>query len=144
VKFPRNARIFRGRLDVAPFAAVFFLLAIFLLLGSLVYTPGVSLQLPVADGLPGTDQPTLSVAIDPGGLLYYQNQLICEAELKTRLSRAAKEAGQPLTLLVHADKEVTYEQLVRLTLLARDAGISSAWLATRPRSVPAAIFSPKQ
>ena len=27
MKFPRNARIFRGHLEVAPFAAVFFLLA---------------------------------------------------------------------------------------------------------------------
>ena len=57
MKFPRNARIFRGRLDVAPFAAVFFLLATFLLLGSLVYTPGVRLELPEADDLPGTDKP---------------------------------------------------------------------------------------
>ena len=40
MKFPRNARIFRGQLDAAPFAAVFFLLVIFMMLGSLVYTPG--------------------------------------------------------------------------------------------------------
>jgi hypothetical protein len=40
MKFPRNARIFRGQLDAAPFAAVLFLLVIFLMLGSLVYTTG--------------------------------------------------------------------------------------------------------
>ena len=28
MKFPRNARIFRGQLDAAPFAAVFFLLRV--------------------------------------------------------------------------------------------------------------------
>ncbi len=143
MKFPRNARIFRGRLDVAPFAAVFFLLAIFLLLGSLVYTPGVSLQLPLADGLPGTDKPTISVAIDPNGRLYYRNQLISESELKVHLSKAVSESRHPLVLLVHADKAVTYERLLRLTMLARNAGISSAWLAALPRAVPAPVFSPQ-
>jgi len=134
VKFPRNARIFRGRLDVAPFAAVFFLLVIFLFLTTLVYTPGVSLQLPVAEGLPGTDKPTVSVAVDPSGRLYYENQLIGEAQLKERLTAAVRESPDQLTLLVHADKAVTYEQLLRLTMLARDCGIQSAWLATLPRA----------
>ena len=56
MKFPRNARIFRGQLDAAPFAIVFFLLVIFLMLSSLVYTPGVHIELPVADGLTGTEK----------------------------------------------------------------------------------------
>jgi len=36
MKFPRNARIFRGQLDAAPFAAVFFLLVLLLMLGTRV------------------------------------------------------------------------------------------------------------
>ena len=39
MKFPRNARIFRGHLEIAPFASVFFLLVIFVSLSSLMYTP---------------------------------------------------------------------------------------------------------
>jgi biopolymer transport protein ExbD len=137
MKFPRNARIFRGQLDAAPFAAVLFLLVIFLMLGSLVYTPGVPLQLPVANDLPGTDKPTIAVAIDGNGRLFFENQGIDENQLRGRLRQAAKESRE-LTLLVIADKSVTYDRLVRLTLLARDAGISQAWLATLPR--PSAIF----
>jgi biopolymer transport protein ExbD len=121
-------------LDVAPFAAVFFLLAIFLFLASLVYTPGVSLSLPAADGLPGTDKPTVSVAVDANGRFYFQNQLVSEKDLEDRLQQAASTAREPLTLLVHADKRVTYEQLIRLTVLARDAGITSAWLAALPKT----------
>ena len=52
MKFPRNARLLRSPFDVAPFAAVFFLLVIFLMLGGLIYTPGVRIQPPSADGLP--------------------------------------------------------------------------------------------
>jgi len=71
MKFPRNARLLRSQLDVAPFAAVFFLLVIFVMLGSLIYTPGarVELQLPRAIGLPGMDKPPVSVAIDADGRL---------------------------------------------------------------------------
>ena len=135
MKFPRNARIIRGQLEVAPFATVFFLLVMFLLAGSLVYTPGVHIQLPMADDLPGTDKPAVSVAMDGNGRLYFENQLIAENELKNRLGRAVKNSAERLTLVVQADKAASYEQLVHLTLLARDAGISDALLATLPRAL---------
>lgn len=45
MRFPRQARIFRGHLDPAPFAAVVFLLVIFLQISSLIHTPGVLVQL---------------------------------------------------------------------------------------------------
>ena len=139
MKFPRNARIFRGQLDAAPFAAVFFLLVIFMMLGSLVYTPGarLQLQLPRADGLPGTDKPTVSVAVDGDGRLYYENQWIEESELRDRLREAAKKSPEPLTLVVQADKSVSYETCLRLALLAREVGISEALLATLPRAYAA-------
>lgn len=139
MKFTRNARIFRGQLDAAPFAAVFFLLVIFMMLGSLVYTPGarLHLQLPRADGLPGTDKPTVSVAVDADGRLYYENQWIEENDLQGRLRAAAQKSPEPLTLVVQADKSVSYETCLRLALLARDAGIADALLATLPRAYAA-------
>ena len=135
MRFPRNASIFRGPLDTAPFAAVFFLLVMFLMLGSLVYTPGarLELQLPRAEGLPGTDKPSVSVAIDADGRLYYENQWIEESELRRRLQEAVGKSAKPLTLVVQADKAVSYEKCLRLALLARDVGISDALLATLPR-----------
>jgi biopolymer transport protein ExbD len=139
MKFPRNARIFRGQLDAAPFAAVFFLLVIFMMLGSLVYTPGarLELQLPRAEGLPGTDKPTVSVAVDADGRLYYENQWIEENDLRGRLREAARKSPEPLTLVIQADKSVSYETCLRIALLARDAGISEALLATLPRAYAA-------
>jgi biopolymer transport protein ExbD len=136
MKFPRNARIFRGQLDAAPFAAVFFLLVIFLMLGSLLYTPGVRLQLPMADDLPGTDKPTISVAVDAGGHFYFDNQLVQESQLTSRLKQAVAASPVPLTLVIHADRAVTTEMLVRLEMLARSAGMTNGLLATLPRAVP--------
>jgi biopolymer transport protein ExbD len=134
MKFPRNARIFRGQLDVAPFAIVFLLLVLFMMLSSLIYTPGVHLQLPVADDLPGTEKPPLSVAIDKDGRLYFENQRVEENDLKTRLRSVATNSAEPLVVLVHADEAVALKTLVHLELLLRDAGISEARLATLPGS----------
>ncbi len=132
MKFPRNARLLRSALDVAPFAVVFFLLIIFLMLVAFLPAPGLSLHLPAAGDLPGTDNPTVAVAIDAQGRLFFANQIVTENELKSDLAAALKNSGETLTLVVQADKTVTYGQLVHLTLVARDAGIRDVLLATLP------------
>ena len=135
MRFPRNARILRSQLDLAPFAIVFFLLVIFMMLATLVYTPGarLELQLPQANGLPGTDKLTVPVALLADGRLYYENQWIEENDLRRRLQDIVKKSAEPVTLIVEADRAVSYEKCLRLALLAREAGISEALLATLPR-----------
>lgn len=139
MKFPRNVRILRSQFEVTSYASVFFLLILFVMLGGLVYTPGVKvpLQLPVADGLPGTDQPTVNVAVSADGKLFYKNQTIEAAELQAELKSLVTQAGKPVTLVVQADRAVTHDTLIKLTQLAREAGIHDALLATMPRLVDA-------
>lgn len=132
MKFPRNVKILRSPFEMAPFAAVFFLLAMFLALAVLLPTPGIPLQLPVGRNLPGVNAPSVAVAVDAGGRFFFANRLISEAELKARLAVARKNSRVPLTLVIHADKAVTEGQLIHLVLLARDAGIQSTLLATLP------------
>ena len=134
MKFPRHVTIFRGQLDFAPFAGVFFLLAMFMMLASLVYTPGarLELRLPRADGLPGTDKPSVSVAIDADGRLYYENQCFEEADLRRKLQEAVRKAPGPLTLVVQVDKSVSYDKWLRLALLGRDVGMADTLLGTLP------------
>ena len=135
MKFPRNARILRSQFDVAPFAAVFFIVVIFLMLGALMPVQGLhtSLTPPAADNLPGVDGRTVAMAVDVTGQFYFQNQVVSERVLINSLTVAAKSAPTPLTLVIHADRAVTYDQLARLTVLARDLGITNALLATLPR-----------
>jgi biopolymer transport protein ExbD len=134
MKFPRNVRLLRSTFDVAPFAVVFFLLIIFVTLATQLPPPGLSLHLPVAADLPGTDKPTVAVAIDADGRLFFANQIVTENELKSDLRDAVQKSHEPLTLIVQADQTVTYGQLVQLTMLARDAGMRDVLLATLPRA----------
>ena len=72
--------------------------------------------------------------MDAGGRLYFANQIVTnELQLNSGLSNAVKHARAPLTLVIHADKTVTEDQLLHLALLARTAGITNALLATLPR-----------
>jgi biopolymer transport protein ExbD len=135
MRFPVSVKPFRGQLDVAAFAGVLMLLVMFLLLTQLVYTPGVRLELPVANDLPGTDRPTVAVAmvaVDSQERYYFENQFITGTNLLARLRIAVTNAIEPPTLIVQADKQTSYEMLIRLTMLAREAGIREARLATLP------------
>jgi len=133
----RPALVRFGRSLAKAYAAVFFLMVIFVSLGSRLYTPGVKIVLPTADNLPGTDKPTVTVAMDQSGRYYFQNQIVEESALKSQLSQVVAKATEPLTLVIQADKNVRHADLLKLTLLARDAGITESLLATLPRAVAA-------
>lgn len=140
MRFPRHARIFKGQLDAAPFAGVFFLVVIFITFNSqLVFTPGVRIELPQADGLSGTTNPTARVNVDGSGQFYFENQVIDAERLQQRLRAAvakAKEQHAELTLIVLADKLTPNEHLFRLGELARNAGIRELLQAVRPGLAP--------
>jgi biopolymer transport protein ExbD len=139
MKFPRNAKLLRSPFDVAPFAAVFFLLILFLLLGSLLPAPGLSLNLPGAGAynLPGTDRPTVSLAIDSSGRMFYASQIVTENQLSDQLRHAVAASRSPLTLIIQADQTNSYGQVVRVALIAGNAGIYNTLLALQPRIVSA-------
>jgi biopolymer transport protein ExbD len=139
MKFPRNARMFKGQLDAAPLACLLFCLLIFLLLALVVPVPGIPVHLPDAvPGETGVEGPTVTVALDVGGsqntngVLYYQQQIISESDLQRRLKEEVKKSPAPLTLVVQVDKSVTVQQLNRLTRVAAAAGIKEISYATLP------------
>lgn len=135
MKFPRNVKIFRGHLDVTPYAGVFFCLLIFvLLLRSPVYTPGVQITLPESNAsLQGADGPTLSVALDASGRLIFENQIVQATNLLERMRAEVARQSEPLTLVVLADKNVTVEKMSNLRDLAERAGIKKIHEAVLPR-----------
>jgi biopolymer transport protein ExbD len=134
MKFPRNARVTKGSLEAAAWVSVMFLLVIFIMLGGLLYTPGVHVQLPVTDELPGMDKLPVTVAMDAAGQLYFENKRVTdEAVLANRLREIVQAGPEKPTLVVQADKSVSYENLVRLMQLGRAVGFETTVLATLSR-----------
>jgi biopolymer transport protein ExbD len=130
MKFPRRTRLLRNPFEATAYASVFFLLVLFLSLGSRLYTPGVRINLPEAANVPGTDQPTITVAMDANGQYYFQNQIIGAADLKQRLVQATEQAPEPLTLVIMMDRAARFDDILALQLLARDAGLPEVLIAT--------------
>jgi biopolymer transport protein ExbD len=135
MRFQRNVAPLRSQVPAVPLVTVFFLLLIFLIPGTLVRTPGVRLRLPQATGLAGTDKPSVSVAMDGAGRLFFRGQLVDEATLRRHLQAAVFAEPEPPVLIVHADAAASHADLVRLTVLAREAGLREALLATMPREL---------
>jgi biopolymer transport protein ExbD len=134
MKLPRNARIFQGQLDVAPFAGVFFLLLMFILFSSsFLYRPGIQIDLPeVENPLPGTSLPSLVVSIDSSGRIYYENQVTTEKDLLGHLRKAVEDSPEPLMLILQADKNATAGTLFAIMNLARNVGVQHTQLASEP------------
>jgi biopolymer transport protein ExbD len=132
MRFPVTVKPFTGQWDVAAWTGTLMLVLLFILLLPLVPTPGVRLELPAAADLPGLDEPVLPVAVDRESRFYFRNQVVDESALLHQLQTEARQYTRPPALLIHADRRTPYETLVRLALLARQAGLSRALLATQP------------
>jgi biopolymer transport protein ExbD len=134
MKFPRNARIFRGQLDAAPFASVFFLLVIFVLIGKLTYTPGIQVKLPSAGNvrLPGPEGPILSVALTTNAI-FFQDQEVPAADFSNQLFVAKQKISGPVTLIVQSDEDVTEKKRTYVWSIAQEVGIQNLLYATLPR-----------
>ena len=143
MKFQHNAKIFRGQFDAAPFVSVFFLLLIFVLAHtSIVVVPGVPIELPAAADLPGTGQPIAVVAVDEGGIYYFENQQCDETRLRERLRAAVARSPEPITLVVRVHRLARAEVFTQLALVARDCGIRLMIPEVRLQPDPAAPAAP--
>jgi biopolymer transport protein ExbD len=141
MRLPRNAKVFRGQLDAAPFAGLTFLLLLFILLQSkLVFTPVIPIDLPQVPGdLPGTASPTVVLAVDRSGQIYYESQAVTSlADLRARLRTAVHDSPEPLSLELQIDESATLKTTAPLLSLASELGVRHAWLVTRPKPQPIA------
>jgi biopolymer transport protein ExbD len=96
-----NIRPFHGRLDFAPFVGVLFLMLPMLLFHtSMVFKPGieVDINLPVSSQRTGVGDPSLAVAVDANGILYFRGQTLREQVFSLPVSEA--EENLPLTELL--------------------------------------------
>jgi biopolymer transport protein ExbD len=148
MRYSRNAKIFRGQLDAAPFAGVFFSLLIFVMLNQMmVHTPGVKIDLAQADNLPGIGEPSIAVAMGADGQFYFRNQTVTPAKLKEELRAEvlrAKQQGRDLSVIALIDGALPSRALVMLAEISREAGVKQLLQATRPRggTAPSIIAQP--
>jgi biopolymer transport protein ExbD len=116
MRFARQATIFRGPLDAAPVAGMLFLLVLFVLLGSLLYTPGVLVKF---EDSAAPDAQTITVTSD-GGVIF-AGKTNSAAELEQLRAGDLKNApgNQPFRLQVEPGADPRLVEQVRGLFQAR-------------------------
>lgn len=138
MRFQRNAKIFRGRLDAAPLAGVFFLLVIFMLLASLVYTPGIPIQ--ISANAASASAPRALISVNKEGEIVFENRTY-PTNAWEQLRVALKNLSPKTTLVLKSSPNVPRETVQRLRDLTRllelgfETGTSGIQLPTSTKVV---------
>ena len=116
MKLPRNTRIFRGQLDVAPVACVFFMTALLLFLHSqIVFVPGVRLDLH-----PNTSTNRPSLFIDSQDIFHYAGSSMSRQSFLKKIRSDAEKSQAPNTILLQTDHGASTNALNDVRALAAE------------------------
>jgi biopolymer transport protein ExbD len=102
----------------------------------------LSVQLPSASNLEGTENRRLVLAINLNGQFFFQNEVVREDQLRSRLEAARGKSKEPFTLVVFADKSTTDDVVFRVGEIAQQAGIKELLLAGTPKKTAAKSSTP--
>lgn len=122
MRFPRNAKIFRGQIDAAPFAGLFFMLLLMLLLyGNSIFIPGIRVQLREPT-TPEPDERTL--AVEASGRISYLGERYEVARFEERLRLQAQAGRLPGRLRYIVEPKASPELVNRVEQFTRELGIA--------------------
>lgn len=120
MKFPRNTRIFRGQLDMAPVACLFFATALMLFLHSqVVFVPGVRVDLhPITD----TNRPSLY--IDSQDLFHYAADTMSSAAFVKKLRADAEKGRAPNAIILQVEPGATTNAINAVRTVAAELSVA--------------------
>lgn len=133
MKLSRTTTISFGWLYVFPLLDVVFLLIFFFLLSSsFVLQPGIAVSVPFSRFTlaPQPNQQIISITGGPSPAIYVRDQKVTLAELGPALELAKREGR---SIVIKADRQVSYDLVMAVTNAALEHGISSVALATNPQ-----------
>jgi len=133
MKLSRTTSVSFGWLYVFPLLDVVFLLIFFFLLSSsFVLQPGISVTVPLSRFTLGP-QPTqqiISITGGPNPTIYLRDQKVTLDQLGRALDLTKREGR---SVIIKADRLVSYDLVMAVTNTALERGISSVALATTPQ-----------
>ncbi|WP_047550053.1 ExbD/TolR family protein [Methylotenera sp. G11] len=121
-----------SEINTTPLVDVMLVLLVIFIITAPLLTHAVKIDLPQASSQPLPEKPeVISVSIDGSGKMYWNDQVIVQGELKTRLQEIAVKKPQP-ELNIRADKETRYQVLAEVMADAQNVGISKLGFVSEP------------
>jgi biopolymer transport protein ExbD len=140
VRYQRNVKIFRGGVDAAPFAGLFFVVVLFMMLFySHVFFPGVPIKLDAVEA-PPPEMTARSIRILESGKIEFLGDSYDTTGLKQELQRRTQKGTLPRRLLLESELGVKETRVTQIENLLKDAGIGIKLPGTRLDPPEAAGF----
>lgn len=138
MRFPRNAKIFRGQIDAAPFAGLFFMLLLMLLLyGNSIFIPGIRVQLR-DQTTPELEERTLTV--EASGRVTYMGERYEVERFEERLRLQAQAGRLPGRVRYIVEPKANPDLVTRVEQFTRELGIALRPPGRRLEVPPSAGF----
>ncbi|MCE3265184.1 MAG: biopolymer transporter ExbD [Pseudoduganella sp.] len=120
-------------INVTPMVDVMLVLLVIFIISAPMFTNTVQLELPKAQAkaVPQEAQ-AVSLSIDAGGTVYWNNDALKPGELEERLAGAAGLSPQP-ELQLRADKDTRYEVVAQVMAAAQSRGLTRLGFVTDPK-----------
>lgn len=129
--FPRKRKRLISEINVVPYIDVMLVLLVIFMITAPLLTQGVKVDLPQAAAKPvdTTDRETLIVTVDREGRYYLDDRRVTAEELKRKVQGILRARPQT-PVMIRADRNVAYGQVVKAMTLLQAAGAPSVGLIT--------------
>jgi len=120
-----------AEINVVPYIDVMLVLLVIFMITAPLLTQGVKVDLPQATANPvdNPDRETLVVTVDRAGTMYLDDREMKPGDLQSKVSKIL-ELRPKTPVLVRADREVRYNEVVKAMVLLQAAGAPSVGLVT--------------
>jgi len=120
-------------INVTPMVDVMLVLLVIFIISAPMFTNAVQLDLPKAQAKAlQQEADAVTLAIDAGGTVYWNNDALQPGELDQRLAGAAGLPQQP-ELQLRADKDTRYEVVAQVMAAAQSHGLTRIGFVTDPK-----------
>lgn len=121
---------FNPEINTTPLVDVMLVLLIIFIMTIPVMNHSVKLDLPRAANQPNDVKPqTINVSIDAAGQTYWNNEVLDEIQLRSRIADAAKVTPQP-ELHLRAERTTPYERVAQVMAAAQSGGLTKMGFVT--------------
>ena len=122
----------KPRIEIIPMIDIMMFLLVFFIVITLRMIQGTGIQLDLPSSKTTQDlKPTqITIGVQKDGTMYIDGQPYSAEGLKAKLEEA-KKSSDKLAVILAGDKELTYQNTLKVMDVARSAGISQVGLAAK-------------
>ncbi len=125
----------KPRIEIIPMIDIMMFLLVFFIVITLrmIQGTGIQLDLPSSRTTQELKPTQITIGVQKDGTMYIDGQPYGAEALKTKLEEAKKSSGK-LAVILAGDKELSYQNTLKVMDVARSAGISQVGLAAKAES----------